>query len=106
MIKESLSKELKALFEHDVEMFKKMYVGGNAVPYIHEKMEHQLRFGLLSKANGNVKSLYRIYSYSGNFFLTDFKDESKYQVFTPYDEEVFLCAPFYTSGIRANDTIL
>ena len=107
MMTTSLNKELNILSKSNRKTFEELYTEGKSSLYNPEKMINQLRFGLLCKTNnGKVKSRYRIYIYSGNFFLTDFKDESEDQVFSPYDEEVFLCAPFYTAEINKNNQIL
>jgi len=49
---------------------------------------------------------YRLFRYQDVTILSDPVTQDESQVFFPYPEEVDLCAPFYTKGIKQGDRVL
>ncbi|WP_165773248.1 methyltransferase domain-containing protein [Zooshikella ganghwensis] len=101
-----LHDELRSFHDLYPEEFSLLYRNNQTCTLNERLMKYQLKFNLLEIINRQVKSSYRIYSYQSCFFITDYKTNSLDQVFSPYDEEVNICAPFYTNELFKNQRVL
>ncbi len=102
-----LRSDLSQLYYSHGEAFDVLFRKGGSLSYSHNLMKNLSYVGIIDLTDSEaVRSKFRIFHYSDHFFLTDFPTSDDLQVFTPYDEEVELCAPFYTSGIHGKADVL
>lgn len=102
-----IKKELNILFNNWSDMFNRLFIKNETVEFPLSKITHLLRARILIADSANrLQSRYKIYRCLNSFFLVDFKNSKPDQVFSPYDEETNICAPFYINPIQKNERIL
>lgn len=103
----TIKNELFSLLQSNPSSFHALYSQQSTATYIPEYMSQQLQLKLLRKiSTTHVTSNYKIYRYHNLLFITDYKNDDTKQVFSPYDEEVNICAPFYIDNIKPNSQVL
>jgi len=103
----SIKNELTLLFSNWPDIFNRLFIKNEAVEFPLSEVRHLLQARILTAdANNCMQSHYKIYRRLNSFFLVDFKNLEPDQVFSPYDEETNICAPFYIDPIQKNERIL